>query len=169
MVRHCCKKWRKTKPDEKDNGVFLVSIINSLFCLNVTFGSKLFKSVWFNLKWFTNMAYYLTHHSQHIMSTLWTNEFDNWCVKPYRLTPSFNFLSYGETHLAKFMLCSCYISIWPLPNTCYNKFATHCRIQITFINGISECDHYWSFKTIYHTLMTRVNIDFCFKVAILSI
>ena len=118
MVRHCCMKWRKTKPDEKDNGVFLVSIINSLFCLNVTFGSKLFKSVWFNLKWFTNMAYYLTHHSQHIMSTLWTNEFDNWCVKPYRLTPSFNFLSYGETHLAKFMLCSCYISIRALPNTC---------------------------------------------------
>ena len=110
-------KWRKTKLDEKDNGVFLVSIINSLFCLNVTFGSKLFKSVWFNLKWFTNMAYYLTHHSQHIMSTLWTNEFDNWCVKPYRLTPSFNFLSYGETHLAKFMLCSCYISIRALPNT----------------------------------------------------
>ena len=118
MVRHCCMKWRKTKPDEKDNGVFLVSIINSLFCLNVTFGSKLFKSVWFNLKWFTNMAYYLTHHSQHIMSTLWTNEFDNWCVKPYRLTPSFNFLSYGETHLAKFMLCSCYISIRALRNTC---------------------------------------------------
>ena len=110
-------KWRRTKLDEKDNGVFLVSIINSLFCLNVTFGSKLFKSVWFNLKWFTNMAYYLTHHSQHIMSTLWTNEFDNWCVKPYRLTPSFNSLSYGETHLAKFMLCSCYISIRAVPNT----------------------------------------------------
>ena len=118
MVRHCCMKWRKTKLDEKDNGVFLVSIINFLFCLNVTFGSKLFKSVWFNLKWFTNMAYYLTHHSQHIMSTLWTNEFDNWCVKPYRLTPSFNFLSYGETHLAKFMLCSCCISIRAPPNTC---------------------------------------------------
>ena len=118
MVRHCCMKWRKTKLDAKDNRGFLVSIINSLFCLNVTFGSKLFKSVWFNLKWFANMAYYLTHHSQHIMSTLWTNEFDNWCVKPYRLTPSFNFLSYGETQLAKFMLCSCYISIRALPNTC---------------------------------------------------
>ena len=121
-------KWRKTKPDEKDNGVFLVSIINSLFCLNVTFGSKLFKSVWFNLKWFTNMAYYLTHHSQHIMSTLWTNEFDNWCVKPYRLTPSFNFLSYGKTHLAKFMLCSCYISIRALPNT----FTTNLQHIVVF-------------------------------------